>query len=156
MLYLVVFPTLKSEDEILWCYHSYETSSVVLLQGTVHLVCSSNFRVWGWTAVVWPFKLNRAILRVFFFNISQREIWPFFRKKKLIVGPCRSKRREGGLGLLPGPDCDSPWMAVTFSSRSSLVSGTRRHWQRNAGSSICRNISLAGGRFSGNWCQQDL
>ena len=43
-----------------------------------------------------------------FFNISQREIWPFFRKKKLIVGPCRSKRREGGLGLLPGPDCDSP------------------------------------------------
>ena len=42
-----------------------------------------------------------------YFNISQREIWPFVRKK-VIVGPCRSKRSEGGLGLLPGPDCDSP------------------------------------------------
>ena len=45
MQYLEVFPTLKYEDEILWSYHSNETTSVVLLQGTVYLVCSSNFRV---------------------------------------------------------------------------------------------------------------
>ena len=32
-------------DEILWCYHSNETSSVVLSHGTVYLVCSSNFCV---------------------------------------------------------------------------------------------------------------
>ena len=98
MQYLVVFPTLKSENEILWCYHSNETSSVVLLQGTVYLVCSSNFRVWGWTAVVWPFKLNRAILYVCllfsFFNISQREIWPFFRKKNWLLALQKQKKRR--------------------------------------------------------------
>ena len=30
-------------DEILWCYHSNETSSAVLSRGTIYLVCSSNF-----------------------------------------------------------------------------------------------------------------
>ena len=29
--------------EILWCYHSNETSSAVLSHGTIYLVCSSNF-----------------------------------------------------------------------------------------------------------------
>ena len=35
--------TFESVDEILWCYHSNETSSVVLSHGTIYLVCSSNF-----------------------------------------------------------------------------------------------------------------
>ena len=35
--------TLESCDEILWCYHSNETSSSVLSHGTFYLVCSSNF-----------------------------------------------------------------------------------------------------------------
>ena len=39
--------TLQSVDEILWCYHLNETSSAVLSHGTIHLVCSSNFGVWG-------------------------------------------------------------------------------------------------------------
>ena len=42
MLYKVVL-TFESVDEILWCYHSNETSSAVLSYGTVYLVCSSNF-----------------------------------------------------------------------------------------------------------------
>ena len=39
--------TLQSVDEILWCYHLNETSSAVLSHGTIHLVYSSNFGVWG-------------------------------------------------------------------------------------------------------------
>ena len=35
--------TFESVDEIPWCYHSNETSSAVLLHGTIYLVCSSNF-----------------------------------------------------------------------------------------------------------------
>ena len=42
MLYKVVL-TFESVDEILWCYHSNETSSAVLSRGTIYLVCSSNF-----------------------------------------------------------------------------------------------------------------
>ena len=30
-------------DEILWCYHSNETSSAVISHGTIYLVCSSTF-----------------------------------------------------------------------------------------------------------------
>ena len=40
VLYVVL--TFESVDEILWCYHSNETSSAVLLHGTIYLVCSSN------------------------------------------------------------------------------------------------------------------
>ena len=39
--YLVL--TFESVDEILWCFHSNETSLVVLSHGTIYLVCSSNF-----------------------------------------------------------------------------------------------------------------
>ena len=35
--------TFESVDEILWCYHSNETSSAVLSHGTIYLVRSSNF-----------------------------------------------------------------------------------------------------------------
>ena len=42
MLYKVVL-TFESVDEILWCYHSNETSSAILSHGTIYLVCSSNF-----------------------------------------------------------------------------------------------------------------
>ena len=95
MQYLEVFPTLKYEDEILWCYHSNETTSVVLLQGTFYLVCSSNFRVWGWTAVVWPFKLNRAILYVFFFFLilHKGKFGLFFRKKKIDCWPLQKQKK---------------------------------------------------------------
>ena len=34
--------TFECVDEILWCYHSNETSAV-LSHGTIYLVCSSNF-----------------------------------------------------------------------------------------------------------------
>ena len=42
MLYKVVL-TFESVDEILWCYHSNETSSAVLSHGAIYLVCCSNF-----------------------------------------------------------------------------------------------------------------
>ena len=35
--------TLESVDEILWCYHSNETSSAVLSHGTIYIVCFSKF-----------------------------------------------------------------------------------------------------------------
>ena len=35
--------TFEFVDEILWCDHSNETSSAVLLHGTIYLVCSSYF-----------------------------------------------------------------------------------------------------------------
>ena len=37
----------ESVDEILWCDNSGETSSAVLLHGTIYLACSSNRRVCG-------------------------------------------------------------------------------------------------------------
>ena len=40
-LYVVL--TFESVDEILWCYHSNETSSAVLSHGTIYSVCGSNF-----------------------------------------------------------------------------------------------------------------
>ena len=42
MLYKVVL-TFESVDEILWCYHSNETSSAVLSHDTICFVRSSNF-----------------------------------------------------------------------------------------------------------------
>ena len=50
--------TFASVDEILWCYHSNETSSAVLSHDTIYLVCSSNFWVCGWNPMVLPFKWN--------------------------------------------------------------------------------------------------
>ena len=35
--------TFESMDEILWCHHSYETSSAILSHGTIYFVRSSNF-----------------------------------------------------------------------------------------------------------------
>ena len=35
--------TFESVDEMLWCYHSNETSSAVLLHVTIYSVRSSNF-----------------------------------------------------------------------------------------------------------------
>ena len=37
LFYLVCILTFESVDEILWCYHSNETSSVVLSHGTIIL-----------------------------------------------------------------------------------------------------------------------
>ena len=50
--------TFESVDEILWCYHSNETSSAVLSHGTIYLVSSSDFWVCGWNLVMLPFKWN--------------------------------------------------------------------------------------------------
>ena len=48
--------TSASMDEILWCYHSNETSSAVLSHGTIHSVCGSNFCVYGGDRTVLPFQ----------------------------------------------------------------------------------------------------
>ena len=44
--------------QIRWCYHSNESSSVVLSHGTIYLVWSSNVWVWGWYPKVRPFYWN--------------------------------------------------------------------------------------------------
>ena len=36
-----------SVDEILWCDHSHETSSVVLSHGAIYLICSPNVSAGG-------------------------------------------------------------------------------------------------------------
>ena len=43
LLVLYVALTFESVDELLWCYHSNETSSAVLSLGTIYSVCGSNF-----------------------------------------------------------------------------------------------------------------
>ena len=55
----------KSVDKILWCYRSNETSSAILSQGTIYLVCSSNSLVCG---------LNPGVLRRQFFNVKQEAL----------------------------------------------------------------------------------
>ena len=45
VLFIYYVVTFESMDEILWCYHSNETSSAVLSHGTIYSVCSSNFLV---------------------------------------------------------------------------------------------------------------
>ena len=45
-------------DEILWCDHSNETSSAVLSHGTICFLHCSNFLVYGWNPMMWPFKWN--------------------------------------------------------------------------------------------------
>ena len=42
---LFVTLTSKTVDEIVWCYHSNETSLAVFSHGIINLVCSSNFGV---------------------------------------------------------------------------------------------------------------
>ena len=50
--------TFDSVDQNFWCDSSNETSSTILSHGSLHLVCSTNFRVCGWNPIVWPFKWN--------------------------------------------------------------------------------------------------
>ena len=75
--------TFGSVDEILWSYHSNETSSAVLSHGSTHLVCtgSSNFWVCGRNRIVWPFEWNlfRSTLtwHHLSFRIVQNEISKF-------------------------------------------------------------------------------
>ena len=45
-------------NKILWCYESNESSSAVLSQGTIYLVCSSNFFFFFLNRLVLPFKWN--------------------------------------------------------------------------------------------------
>ena len=61
--------TFESVDEIVWCYHSNVTSSVVLSHGTIYLVCSSNFWVCGWNPMVLPFKWNLFSSTFTWYNI---------------------------------------------------------------------------------------
>ena len=48
-------------DEILWCYHSNETSSAVLSRSTIYLVCSSNFWVCRWNPMMWLFTWKLSV-----------------------------------------------------------------------------------------------
>ena len=76
--------TLESVDKILWCFHSNETSSVVLSRGAIHLVCSFNFRVCGPNPMVLPFKWNlygATFAYCSFLRIVRKEsfLWPPLR-----------------------------------------------------------------------------
>ena len=68
-------------DEILWCYHSNETSQAVFLHGTIYLVQSSNFWVCGWNRVCDHSNETSlaSTLRFLFFSILGRN-WKFCQK----------------------------------------------------------------------------
>ena len=59
-IYLVLL-TFESVDETQWCDHSNETSWAVLSQGTIYLLCSSNFQICGRNPVVWPLLFRRNV-----------------------------------------------------------------------------------------------
>ena len=73
--------TFESVDEILWCYHSNETSSAVLSHGTIYLVCSSNVWVRERNLLMWLLKWNffgcTFTWYYSFFSILKNEIWIF-------------------------------------------------------------------------------
>ena len=73
--------TFESVDEILWCYHSNETSSAVFSHDTNYLVCSCNFWVCEWNPIVLPFKWNlvRSTFTWYylFFSILKKKIGKF-------------------------------------------------------------------------------
>ena len=54
----------ESVDQILWCYHSDETSSAVLSHGTVKLVCSSNL-------LIIFFRIMITLIKYLFSSISE-------------------------------------------------------------------------------------
>ena len=51
-----VFLTFESMNEILWCYHSNETSLAVLSHGTIYLVCSMWTKSCGVTIQIKPLQ----------------------------------------------------------------------------------------------------
>ena len=77
-----VIITFASVDEILWCFHSNETSSAVLSQGPFFLQWSCNFNVCGRNPVVLPSKWNllRRTFAYCYLNLTilQKQIWIFF------------------------------------------------------------------------------
>ena len=86
--------TFKSMEQILWCYHSNETSSAVLSHVTIYLFCSSNCWVCRWNPMVWPLKWN-LVSRPFashkwFLRILYKEVWNFWEFCPLVT--IRSER----------------------------------------------------------------
>ena len=70
-------------------------SSAAISNGTIHLVCNSNFRVCGENAMVWPFKLN---IEVELLNGSFKFL--DFPKKKKLKKKKKKKRKENNPGFL--------------------------------------------------------
>ena len=60
-------------------------SSAVISNGTIHLVCNSNFRVCGENAMVWPFKLNIEVEN-FGFSKQKKQIKKRKEKKRIKPG----------------------------------------------------------------------
>ena len=65
--------TFESVDEILWCYHSNETSSAVLSHGTVYLVCRSNFLIpfIYFILFYYFFRIMITLIKYLFSSISE-------------------------------------------------------------------------------------
>ena len=72
------------------------TIQVVLSRSTIHLVCSSNFRIWRQNWAVWPFKWN--LINCTFFSFSFECVSWFWlgRIKKSIKE--KTKQNELGSG----------------------------------------------------------
>ena len=93
--------TFESVAEILWCYHSNETSSAVLSHGTINLVCSSNFWVCGWNPTVSQFKwhLFGRTFEWYYLFFSKRKFGAFvqFWTWSLLDTPCKPPPKKAGL-----------------------------------------------------------
>ena len=61
-----------SVDTTLWCYHSIDTSLVVLSHGTIYLGCSSTFWLCGQYPFVLRFKWNLKVKKALQSNFHLR------------------------------------------------------------------------------------
>ena len=66
-------------DEILWCYHSNETSSAVLSHGTICLVCSLKFK--SDDEILWSGDHSNEALWSFVHRVSA--VFQYFTKWNL-------------------------------------------------------------------------
>ena len=67
--------TFKAVNEISFFYHSNETSSAVLLHGTIYLACSCYFWVFGPKPMVLPFKWNLFSSTFTWYHLFRMLLW---------------------------------------------------------------------------------
>ena len=63
---------------------------------------------YGVTIQMKPLQRYFCTVLFFFLYFTKGNVGFFFSKKKIDCWPCESKRSEGGVAILPDPDCDSP------------------------------------------------
>ena len=87
-----VIITFASVDEILWCYHSNETSSAVLSHGAFFI--NEVVTVTSVAEILWCYHPNETFSAEPL--ILQKQMWIFFFVQIFALASIRSERVEGG------------------------------------------------------------